>query len=129
MLPWVYKIRHKKSKYIRIVVPGETDMQTVESRIIQACKPMVFLSKSDLTTVTADMEKLVQEAISRNDPETLQSYRDTLNSSLFASKFVSSHSPGEMVKSKSIPGHIEAEAFIPASSKNRGFWAVKYVDL
>ena len=89
---------------------------------------MVVLSKSDLTTVTADMEKLVQEAISRNDPDTLKSYRDTLNSSLFASKFVSSHSLGEMVKSKTVPRHIEAEAFIPASSKNRGFWAVRYVN-
>ena len=73
------------------------------------------------------MEKLVQESITRKDAKAVKSYRDTLNSTLFASKFVSSRSLGEMVKSKSIPRQIEAEVFIPASAGKRGFQAIRYV--
>lgn len=48
------------------------------------------------------MEKFVQDAIVNEDFEVLKRCRDTLNGTLFASKFISSLSLGEMVKSKSI---------------------------
>ena len=70
----------------------------------------------------------MQEAITRKDVETMKGYRDILNSTLFASKYVSSESLGEMVKSKSIPRQIEAEVFIPVNAQKSGFWALRYVE-
>lgn len=75
------------------------------------------------------MKKFVQDAIDNEDFEVLKRCRDTLNGTLFASKFISSLSLGEMVKSKSIPRQIEVEAFMPSSAGARGFWAIRYFDL